>query len=144
MLKVGATILFFLMTVSAQAQRTTPDGDYYIRALDPSGQFTGIHEILTQPEDGYYKAVYCDTPFWVRLNTVKWTEQESQAGRRLVIVNDKNSGREVICLNPERYVSLDNLDRENRNKQKFAKDAEAIDTKSSRLRTISEAFKEFK
>ena len=144
MVKIGAAVLFLLLTVGAQAQLSAPAGDYYIRSLDPSGRFNGIQEILTRPETGYYEAVYCDTSFWVRRSTVVWTEREAEAGRHLVIINEINKKPEVYCADPERHVRLEDLGLKKREVLKARKNGEPVDMKSSRLRTISEAFKNFK
>lgn len=144
MVKIGAVVLFLLMTVSAQAQLSAPAGDYYIRSLDPSGNFNGIQEILTRPETGYHKAVYCDTSFWVTRSTVAWTEREAEAGRHLVIINEINKKPEVYCADPEHYVRLEDLGLKKHEVLKARDNAAPVDMQSSRLRTISEAFKHFK
>lgn len=144
MVKYGAVSLFLLMSVSAHAQVSAPAGDYYIRSLDPSGRFNGIQEILTRPETGYHKAVYCETSFWVTRSTVVWTEREAEAGRHLVIINEVNKKPEVYCADPEHYVRLEDLGLEKHEILKARENAEPVDMQSSRLRTISEAFKNFK
>lgn len=143
MIRVGAVILFFLLTAAAKAQLTVPDGDYYIRALDPSGDFSGIQEILNEPRDGYYKAVYCERAFWVTLSTVKWTEQEAEAGRHLVIINDANRKIEIVCVDPERYVQLKDI--APAKKPLLRKDVPNVvisQPKAGRLRDISKAFRD--
>ncbi|WP_346896826.1 hypothetical protein [uncultured Roseibium sp.] len=144
MVKFGAVSLFLLMSVCAHAQVSAPAGDYYIRSLDPSGRFNGIQEILTRPETGYHKAVYCETSFWVTRSTVVWTEREAEAGRHLVIINEVNKRPEVYCADPEHYVRLEDLGLEKHEILKARDNAEPVDMQSSRLRTISEAFKNFK
>ena len=144
MVKIGAIVLFLLMSVSAHAQLSAPAGDYYIRSLDPSGRFNGIQEILTRPESGYHKAVYCETFFWVTQSTVVWTEREAEAGRHLVIINEVNKKPEVYCADPEHYVRLEDLGLKKREVLKARENGEPVDMQSSRLRTISEAFKNFK
>lgn len=144
MVKIGAVVLFLLLTVGAHAQLSAPAGDYYIRSLDPSGRFNGIQEILTRPETGYHEAVYCDTSFWVRRSTVVWTEREAEAGRHLVIINEINKKPEVYCADPEHHVRLEDLGLKKQEVLKARKNGEPVDMKSSRLRTISEAFKNFK
>ena len=144
MVKIGAVVLFLMMTVGAEAQLSAPEGDYYIRSLDPGGRFNGIQAILTQPEEGYHKAVYCDTSFWVRRSTVAWTEREAEAGRHLVIINETHKKPAVYCADPEHYVRLEDLGLKKHEILKERGNGGAIDMQSSRLRTISEAFKNFK
>jgi len=144
MAKIGTVVLFLLMTVGTQAQVPAPEGDYYIRSLDPGGEFNGIQEILTRPETGYHEAVYCDTSFWVTRSTVAWTEREAKAGRHMVIINEANKKPEVYCVDPEQFVRLEDLDLKQREVRRERDKAEPLDMRSSRLKTISEAFKHFK
>lgn len=120
------------------------DGDYHIRSADPSGRFKSSHEILPNQEEGYLKAVYCDQVFWVRINTVLWTEQEARAGRRMVIENNALKGRKPVCANPEKYVTLDSLELNEREVERMRGEASPKTVRPNRLRTIREAFKDFK
>lgn len=120
------------------------DGDYHIRSADPSGRFNSSHEILPKQEEGYLKAVYCDQIFWVRINTVLWTEQEARAGRRMVIENNALKGRKPVCEDPEKYVTLDSLKLNEREVERMRSEASPKTVRPNRLRTIREAFKDFK
>lgn len=137
----------FTMVQPVEFEKTKPvqdDGDYHIRSADSSGRFNSSHEILPKQEEGYLKAVYCDQVFWVRINTVLWTEQEARAGRRMIIENNALKGRKPICKDPEKYVTLDSLKLNEREVERMRSESSPKSVRPNRLRTIREAFKDFK
>ncbi|GAB4514977.1 MAG: hypothetical protein Tsb0019_13330 [Roseibium sp.] len=118
--------------------------DFYIRSQYSDGSFTGFHEILTQPKEGYHSARYCDRTFWVSSNTVIWTEDEAAAGRKLILEENIDSDRKVVCADYAAFATLDDLGLKRKEIEQIRRRHEPADMKSSRIRTISEAFKQFK
>ncbi|MEM9635814.1 MAG: hypothetical protein AAGA50_31125 [Pseudomonadota bacterium] len=119
-------------------------GDFYIRSQYSNGSFTGFHEILTSPKEGYFEARYCDQIFWVSSNTVIWTEEQSAAGRTLILEENKGASRRVVCADNTAFATLDDLGLKPKEVEKIRRRNEPLDMKSSRLRTIRDAFKQFK
>ncbi|MCV0427479.1 MAG: hypothetical protein K5905_18630 [Roseibium sp.] len=119
-------------------------GDYYIRSQHSNGSFTGSHEILTSPKKGFYQARYCDRAFWVSSNTVIWTEEQTAEGRRLILEENLGAGRQVVCADNTAFATLDDLGLAPGEIERIRRDYGATDMKSSRLRTIRDAFKQFK
>lgn len=133
------TTSILLTTLPAFAQ-----GDFYIRSQNASGKFSGFHEILTKPKKGYYKAKYCDQVFWVSANTVSWTEREAAAGRNLVVEKSAGLTRTQICTDYGSFAKLEDLGIKKRKVEQIRRKNEPVDMQSSRLRTIREAFKQYK
>ncbi|WP_305988131.1 hypothetical protein [Roseibium sp. MMSF_3544] len=119
-------------------------GDYYIRSQHSNGAFTGFHEILTRPKAGYHQARYCDRTFWVSSTTVIWTEEQNAAGRTLILEENVGSGRRIVCSDNSSFATLDDLGLSEREVARIRAANEPLDMKSSRLRTIRDAFKSFK
>ncbi|GGB45008.1 hypothetical protein GCM10011316_16260 [Roseibium aquae] len=119
-------------------------GDYYIRSEVARGQFSGFHEILPRPKEGYFKVNYCDRTFWVSDTTVLWTEREAAAGRRLVVEAETRSGRDLICADAHTYVNLDSLGLPKTEIEVLRDNSDPQAPVRNRLRIISEAFKDFK
>jgi len=127
------------LTASALAQ-----GDYYIRSQYSNGTFTGFHEILTKPKEGYHQAQYCDRTFWVSSTTVVWTEEEAAAGRRLIVEENYGGNRKTVCADYGAFATLDDLGLKKREVEQIRNRNEPLDMKSSRIRVIRDAFKSFK
>jgi hypothetical protein len=118
--------------------------DFYIRSQYTDGSFTGSHEILTKPKEGYHSARYCDRTFWVSSNTVIWTEEEAAAGRKLILEENIGPDRRIVCADYAAFATLEDLGLKRREVEQIRRKADPLDMKSSRIRTISEAFKQFK
>ncbi len=120
--------------------------DFYIRSQYESGGFTGSHEILTQPKDGYYEARYCERSFWVSSTTILWTEGEAAAGRKLILEEDSGDGsaRKVVCADYSAFATLDDLGLNKKEVERIRSENQPLDMQSSRIRTIRDAFKQFK
>lgn len=118
--------------------------DFYIRSEFSNGEFTGFHEILTEPKEGYHQARYCDRVFWVSAGTVIWTEEENAAGRTLVLEENDGKSRTIVCKDNDAFATLDELGLSKKEIAKIRAENEPLDMKSSRLRTIRDAFKQYK
>jgi hypothetical protein len=118
--------------------------DFYIRSQYSNGTFTGFHEILTKPKEGYYQAQYCDRTFWVSSNTVIWTEEEAAAGRNLVVEENVGSSRTPVCTDYTSFATLESLGLKKKEIEQIRRQAEPLDMQSSRIRIIRDAFKQFK
>lgn len=132
-----AGTLWFSGSASAQ-------GDFYIRSQYSNGTFTGFHEILTKPKEGYHQARYCDRTFWVSSTTVIWTEEEAAAGRKLIVEENIGSDRRTVCADYAAFATLDDLGLKKREVEQIRGRNEPVDMKSSRIRIIRDAFKQFK
>lgn len=119
-------------------------GDFYIRSQYSNGTFTGFHEILTKPKEGYHQARYCDRTFWVSSTTVVWTEEEAAAGRKLIVEENLGSNRRTVCADYGSFATLDDLGLKKREVEQIRNRNEPLDMKSSRIRVIRDAFKQFK
>ncbi|MES0885087.1 hypothetical protein [Roseibium sp. SCP14] len=84
-------------------------GDIYIRAQYSNGGPAGLHEILTVPEDGYYKAQFCGRTYWVLIKTVIWIEEQSAAGRILVLEENTGGSSKVLCVGAAAFARLEDL-----------------------------------
>jgi hypothetical protein len=127
-----------------QAGIAAAQGDFYIRSQFSNGTFTGFHEILTQPEEGYYEARYCDRTFWVSSGTVIWTEQEAAAGRNLIVEENIGATRTAVCTDYTAFATLEDLGLQKKEIEQIRRKSEPLDMQSSRIRTIRDAFKQFK
>jgi len=127
-----------------QAGSATAQGDFYIRSQFSNGTFTGFHEILTQPKDGYYEARYCGRTFWVSSGTVIWTEEETAAGRNLIVEENIGATRTPLCTDYDAFATLEDLGLKKHEIEQIRRKAEPLDMQSSRIRTIRDAFKQFK
>ncbi len=119
-------------------------GDYYIRSQNAGGKFAGFHEILTKPKPGYHQASYCNRTFWVSSGTVIWTEEQNAAGQTLILEVNDGASRKIVCKDNVAFATLDDLGLSKREVAKIRAAHQPLDMKSSRLRTIRDAFKEFK
>jgi len=129
----------FGQTGSASAQ-----SDFYIRSQYTNGTFTGFHEILAKPKEGYHEARYCDRIFWVSETTVIWTEEEAAAGRSLIVEENVGSDRHTVCADYADFATLDDIGLKKREVEQIRNRNEPLDMKSSRIRIIRDAFKQFK
>ncbi|MBG6164081.1 hypothetical protein IWQ54_003752 [Labrenzia sp. EL_195] len=139
-----ACLIVALVTGSAFTSTAFGQSDFYIRSQFSNGKFTGFHEILTEPEPGYHQVSYCDRVFWVSSTTVIWTEEQNAAGKTLVLEENDGSSRTIVCSDNAAFATLDDLGLSRREVAKIRRANEPLDMKSSRLRTIRDAFKQFK
>ncbi|WP_298963151.1 hypothetical protein [uncultured Roseibium sp.] len=135
-----------LSTISAvyMAGAAYAQGDFYIRSDHSNGGFNGSHEILTLPKKGYHEARYCDRTFWVSSGTVVWTEEEVAAGRSLIVEENIGAERRVVCSDYSAFATLEDLGLKKREIEQIRRRNEPLDMKSTRLRTIRDAFSQFK
>lgn len=135
--------LFTASDLATADPMSLPTDDFYIRSTNRQGQFHAYHQILSEPQKGFIEAQYCDRTFWVAKDTVIWTQNEAEAGRKLVVeANDLNE-RRVLCEDPQTQVTLDDL---GLNDLELARLRQAKDGVGggNRLKIIGEAFKGFK
>jgi len=118
--------------------------DYYIRSHFTNGSFTGFHEILTAPKKGYYEARYCDRTFWVTSNTVLWTEKQTAAGNDLFLEESDGANRRVICSDETAFATLNDLGLKRAEIQSIRGKDTPQAARPSRIRTIRDAFKQYK
>jgi len=136
-------VLTFLPAVCL-AGASHAQSDFYIRSQYINGGFTGSHEILSEPRDGYYKAQYCDRTFWVTSTTVAWTEDEVAAGRTLVLEEYAGTVRSILCADKTAFASLDDLGLNKREIEALREPEGSFQTRASRIHNIRDAFKQFK
>lgn len=140
--------LAFLAVLAAgglgQTGSALAQSDFYIRSQYSNGTFTGFHEILTEPKEGYHEARYCDRTFWVSSTTVVWTEEEAEAGRKLIVEENIGSNRRTVCADYSDFATLDDLGLKKKEVEQIRNRNEPLDMKSSRIRVIRDAFKQFK
>lgn len=132
------------LTVVCGTTVATAQSDFYIRSQYTNGEFTGFHEILTKPKEGYHQASYCNRVFWVSTGTVMWTEEQNAAGRTLVLEESDGKSRTIVCKDNDAFATLEDLGLSNKEVAKIRAENEPLDMKSSRLRTIRDAFKQYK
>ncbi|MTI45753.1 hypothetical protein JM93_00618 [Roseibium hamelinense] len=132
----------FVTEVNAQVV-AAPRGDYYMRSEHTNGAFNGIHQLLTQPRPGYIRAVYCDRAFYVSTTTVLWSEQEAEAGRRLVIESNYGRGRELFCEPEAAMLKAENLGISPAEVEEIREEEDPPTDMRNRLRTIRDAFKDY-
>ncbi|MEL7528494.1 MAG: hypothetical protein AAFN16_22185 [Pseudomonadota bacterium] len=118
--------------------------DFYIRSQYSNGEFTGFHEILTEPKEGYHQASYCNRVFFVSSGTVLWTEEQNEAGRTLILEESDGKERMIVCKDNDAFATLEDLGLSKKEVAKIRAENEPLDMKSSRLRTIRDAFKQYK
>ncbi|WP_422038510.1 hypothetical protein [Roseibium sp.] len=140
---------FTCLTISAlaaicSATAAFAQSDFYIRSQYSNGTFTGFHEILTEQKKGYHQASYCDRVFWVSSGTVIWTEEQNAAGRTLVLEENDGKSRTIVCKDNDAFATLEDLGLSKAELAKIRAENEPLDMKSSRLRTIRDAFKQYK
>lgn len=133
-----------MLTSFSLAGEAIAQGDFYIRSQYSNGTFTGFHEILTRPKDGYHEARYCDRTFWVSSGTVIWTEEEAAAGRRLILEENVGSDRRIVCSDYADFATLDDLGLKKAEVERIRGKNEPRDMQSGRIRIIRDAFKQFK
>ncbi|WP_434051787.1 MAG: hypothetical protein RDA78_21280 [Roseibium sp.] len=132
------------LTVVCSATAAFAQSDFYIRSQYSNGKFTGFHEILIEPKKGYHQASYCNRVFWVSSGTVVWTEEQNAAGRTLVLEENDGKSRTIVCKDNDAFATLEDLGLSKREVAKIRQENEPLDMKSSRLRTIRDAFKQYK
>lgn len=134
----------FVSAVPLAVSGALAQSDFYIRSQYADGTFTGFHEILTAPEAGYHAARYCDRTFWVSPSTVAWTEEQAAAGRKLLLEENVGSDRNVVCADYAAFATLEDLGLKEREVERIRGTEGTVETKASRIRNISDAFKQFK
>ncbi len=139
-----ASLSIAVVPVFCLAGTAFGQSDFYIRSQYSNGDFTGSHEILAEPKEGFHEAHYCGRAFWVSSATVAWTEVETEAGRNLVVEENVESGRKVVCADQTAFATLEDLDLNKWEVDKIRRGSRPPDMKSGRIRTIREAFKTFK
>ncbi|MBO6511644.1 MAG: hypothetical protein JJ866_14045 [Roseibium sp.] len=138
LLSVSA-ICSLLLTGNALGQ-----SDFYIRSMYADGSFVGSHEVLAKPKEGYYEARYCDRTFWVPSSTVIWTEEQTAAGMALVLEENINSETHVVCSDNQAFATLDDLGLKKKEVEQIRNERDRSGIRTNRLRTIRDAFKQFK
>ncbi|WP_299812948.1 hypothetical protein [uncultured Roseibium sp.] len=148
MKRLIALLVFAIATSGCLTGAALGQSDFYIRSHYSNGGFTGSHEILRKPKEGYYKARYCDLTFWVSSTTVAWTEEQAAAGQSLVVEEDNGAvsraGRKIVCDNYQSFATLEDLGLKPAEIDELRGTGASVDMKSSRIRTIRDAFKQFK
>lgn len=139
---VAATLTFLAAVFLAGSSYA--QSDFYIRSQYSNGTFTGSHEILSAPRQGYYQAQYCDRTFWVTSTTVAWTEEQVEAGRSLILEEDFGASRTILCSDNKAFASLNDLGLTKREVEALREPKGEMQTRASRLHTIRDAFKQYK
>jgi len=142
--KRSLSVLTCLLGMAAAYPSLAADGDFYIRAEAHRGKFAGFHEILSVPKADYFEVTYCNRTFWVSDTTVLWTEQQAAEGNRLIIeAETRSGGRDIVCFDAQKYVSLDSLGLPESQVEVMRDDTGDPEIpRRNRLRIISEAFKD--
>lgn len=148
MKRLIAFLVLAIVTSGCLTGTALGQSDFYIRSNYSNGGFTGSHEILRKPKEGYYEALYCNMTFWVSSSTVAWTEEQAEAGQTLVVEEDNGavsrSGRKIVCEDYKSFATLEDLGLKPAEIEEIRGTGDTVRTKSSRLRTIRDAFKQFK
>ncbi|TYC58711.1 hypothetical protein FMN50_09715 [Rhodobacterales bacterium] len=94
---------------SAFAGGIPQPGDFYLISRDRFGDFVGSHKLFVKYSDGLTKVAYCRRPYFVRTNSVAWTQIEVERGNVVQIEFNFGRGWRPICANPERQVTLTDI-----------------------------------
>lgn len=94
---------------AALADAIPKQGDFFLISRDRDGLFVGSHKLFTDYAEGLSKVSYCNRRYFVRSNSVAWTQVESQRGHRVQIEYNFGRGWRPICAGPERQVTLKDI-----------------------------------
>ncbi|MEP1930422.1 MAG: hypothetical protein ABJJ37_04005 [Roseibium sp.] len=84
-------------------------GDFYFISRDRHGDFLGSHKLYVERSSGLTMVKYCDRPYFVRTNTVAWTQLEFDRGHTVQIEYNFGKGWRPVCRRPHEEVSLIDL-----------------------------------
>ncbi|NBN62112.1 hypothetical protein GWI72_05810 [Microvirga tunisiensis] len=104
--------LFLALVVTAPPQATaelSTQEEFHIISRDKMNRFRGSHQLLRRPQDGFVQVLYCDQVYWVRPQTVAWTEREAERGFGLAIETNRGNGWRPVCQDPQAQVTLKDL-----------------------------------
>jgi hypothetical protein len=107
-MKTFSALLIALMLTGGSANAgTIPQlGDFYLISRDNAGVFVGSHKLFVDWSNGLSEVSYCDRNYFVRPQSVAWTQLESERGNTVRIEYNFGKGWRPICLEPESQVTL--------------------------------------
>ncbi|MEM9635816.1 MAG: hypothetical protein AAGA50_31135 [Pseudomonadota bacterium] len=107
MKKFSALLITLLITGGSAIAGAIPQpGDFYLISRDKTGIFVGSHKLFMDQANGLTKVAYCDRNYFVRAQSVAWTQLESERGNTVRIEYNFGRGWRPICLEPENQVTL--------------------------------------
>ncbi|WP_420415487.1 hypothetical protein [Roseibium sp.] len=98
-----------LFPFSAQAGAIPMPGDFYFISRDQHGTFVGSHKLYLEYASGLKHVRYCDRDYFVRSNSVAWTQIEADLGHHVQIEFNFGRGWRPICQRPQDQVALQDL-----------------------------------
>ncbi|MCV0427477.1 MAG: hypothetical protein K5905_18620 [Roseibium sp.] len=107
MKKFSAIFTFLcLLTGSVHAGAIPRPGDFFLISRNDGGIFVGSHKLFEEYSSGLTKVSYCQRDYFVRAQSVAWTQIESKRGNTVRIELNFGRGWRPICLEPETQVTL--------------------------------------
>jgi hypothetical protein len=93
----------------AFADAVPQSGDVYLISRDRNGVFAGSHKLFREDSYALKQVTYCNKRYFVRRQSVAWTELEAARGNVVQVEYNFGRGWHPICANPEKQVSLKDL-----------------------------------
>lgn len=84
-------------------------GDFYFISRDKHGDFRGSHKLYLEYSADLRKVSYCGRFYYVRSQSVAWTQSEAESGHTVQIEYNFGKGWRPICGQPQRQVTLADL-----------------------------------
>ncbi|CTQ53489.1 hypothetical protein LP7551_02012 [Roseibium album] len=94
---------------TALADASPKSGDIFLISRDTHGVFAGSHKLFQEDSYALTQVTYCSKKYYVRRQTVAWTQLEAERGNVVRIEYNFGRGWRPICANPETQVSLKDL-----------------------------------
>ena len=94
---------------AAHADSAPKKGDIFLISRDGRGVFAGSHKLYDKYAHSLKQVTYCNQIYYVRRQTVAWTQLEAERGNVVRIEYNFGRGWRPICENPETQVSLKDL-----------------------------------
>ena len=95
-----------LFTGSTHAGAIPRPGDFFLISRNDGGVFVGSHKLFEKFSSGLTKVSYCNRDYFVRTQSVAWTQIESKRGNTVSLEFNFGRGWRPICLEPENQVTL--------------------------------------
>lgn len=84
-------------------------GGTHIVSRDKNFDFRGSHKLYKRPTNGAVEVTYCEKSYWVRYQTIAWTQIESDLGYDVQVEVSRGNGWKPICNYPAKQVHLKGL-----------------------------------
>ncbi|GGB44999.1 hypothetical protein GCM10011316_16250 [Roseibium aquae] len=104
---IGAMLALFAAFGPAQAAgASSKEGDFYIISRGSTGEFLGSHKIFLRAASGLHQVQYCGQAYWVRPQTVAWSQIEQTNKRFVRIEYNRGLGWRPLCNRPGDQVTV--------------------------------------